>query len=165
MEITFDYETVQIPLSQGKYALIDRCDYALVKEYTWCTQKTKRGYYAVTTDIKNGIPNRIYMHRLILGITTKVMVDHKNRNGLDNRRENLRLAEGFQNVANSTKYTIKSSKYKGVSWNRIGKIWRAFIYKNRKQFYLGRFKNEEDAAKAYDIAARKLFGEYANTNF
>ena len=89
-------------------------------------------------------------------------VDHINHNTLDNRRCNLRLATHGQNMANSR--PNKGRKYKGV-WQIMGKYWVAFIGKNKKQIYLGSFSTPKLAAKAYDEAARKKFGEYACLNF
>jgi len=92
--------------------------------------------------------------------------DHINHNGLDNRKANLRLATRSQNAWNRQKAKIKSrSKYKGVSWYNRGKRWSVRIQVNRKQKFLGIFEDEIEAAKAYDRAARKYFGEFAELNF
>jgi hypothetical protein len=92
--------------------------------------------------------------------------DHKNRDPLDNRKENLRLANNSQNCANKVKwYNNGSSKYKGVSFRKDMNCWRAKIYKNCKPISLGHFSTEELAAKAYDKAAREYFGEFTVLNF
>ena len=99
-----------------------------------------------------------------LGIVQKeLMVDHINRNGLDNTRKNLRICTRSENLMNSKKPELNStSKYKGV--NKCGNSWRAEIRLNRKGFYLGKFKTEKEAALAYNKKAIELFGEFARLN-
>jgi hypothetical protein len=94
-----------------------------------------------------------------------MFVDHIDHNGLNNRRSNLRLCTAQQNARNHRPQLRGSSKYKGVSWRQDGKVFRALIWHNGKSINLGRFKNEIDAAKAYDKAAKKYFGEFAYLNF
>lgn len=98
-----------------------------------------------------------------------MMIDHKNGNGLDNRRSNLRFCTNAQNQHNQRKWGSRSgkplsSRYKGVSWHRRGH-WRAKIQAQGKRRYLGQFQSEEAAARAYDRAARELHGEFAVLNF
>jgi predicted Zn-ribbon and HTH transcriptional regulator len=102
------------------------------------------------------------MHQLIAGSRN---VDHVDGNGLNNRRSNLRPATKSQNGANARKNPGKTSRYKGVFWDRERSAWQAKIMVNRKALSLGRFASEEDAALAYDLAAREAFGEFALTNF
>jgi hypothetical protein len=94
-----------------------------------------------------------------------MVVDHKNRNGIDNRRPNLRLATESQNCMNRQKQRVTSSKYKGVSWVRSSGKWKAAIQVDKKNLHLGYFEDEEEAARAYDAAARKYQGEFAYQNF
>ncbi len=106
------------------------------------------------------------MHREIIKAPDNLFVDHINLNGLDNRKANLRLATKIQNSRNTPKMKRKtSSKYKGVSYQKRDRIWRAKIKINRRDKHLGSFRDEIDAAEAYDKAAHKYFGEFARPNF
>jgi hypothetical protein len=94
-----------------------------------------------------------------------LLVDHRNTNGLDNRRSNLRLATYSQNNCNKAKRKNTSSRYVGVCFNKQLKRWGAYIKPQGKKIFLGYFDNEIDAAHAYDAAARKYHGEFARLNF
>jgi hypothetical protein len=92
-------------------------------------------------------------------------VDHRNRSRLDNRRCNLRVCTSEENTHNSSKPCTNRSGFKGVSWHRKGQKWQAHIRANRRNMYLGLFSDVEDAALAYDAAAREHHGEFACVNF
>jgi len=95
-----------------------------------------------------------------------MVVDHINHDGMDNRKANLRAATHSQNLCHRRKHSgTKSSKYKGVHWHKFNKRWAARITFKKKTINLGYFRNEIDAAKAYDRAARKYHGEFASLNF
>lgn len=166
-----------IPLSQqskknkGKYfAMVDDADYEWLNQWKWNATKSKNTFYA-SRGVWNGMNmTTILMHRFILGLVDpKIQGDHKNRNGLDNRRCNLRIATNSQNQANRSKPKRKSSKYKGVylcnTWNK----WKSQLRKNGKTIILGYFPftkvGEINAAIAYDKAAKKYHGEFAWLNF
>lgn len=106
------------------------------------------------------------MHREIANIPEDLECDHINGNSLDNRKANLRAATRRQNCWNNSKRKPKSlSKYKGVSFSKRGRPWKAMLTVNGKWIYLGSFNSENQAAKAYDKAARRHFGEFAKLNF
>lgn len=161
-----DPQTIRIPLTQGKFALIDAADLPLVEGYTWYAQQNRGTWYAATTTpiVPRKQRKHLSMHRLILGLDTgDPEVDHKNWNGLDNRRANLRIATGHQNQGNTRKSKAGlTSQYKGVSWDR-GR-WKAYIKMDGKHVHLGRFTSEIEAARAYNRAALEYFGEFANIN-
>lgn len=157
-----NFNQFRIPLTQGKYALVDACDYEYLIQWKWCYLKHQSsGGYAVRNDGKQ----TIYMHRIILermNCENFVRSDHINRDKLDNRRSNLRPATNHQSSCNQGKYKNNTSGYTGVSWHQ-GK-WLALIQVNRKQKFLGCYDNKKEAALAYNKAARKYHGKFAVLN-
>jgi len=150
-----------IPLIRGGFAIVDGDDYEKLAKYRWYCEHEGNTSYAVRT--KNG--KRIYMHRQILDAPKGKVVDHKDGNGLKNRKSNLRLCTRAQNMRNRRPWLRCSSKYKGVSWDTCGNHWRARITFNGKKIHIGHFDDEVEAARAYDRKAWELFGEYAYLNF
>lgn len=148
----------------GRVALVDDEDYDLVMQYRWHVLEYRRqdgridGPYAQTKTRRDGREVGISMHKLITGWS---MTDHRNGDGLDNQRSNLRPATKAQNSHNQRPQAGKSSRYKGVCWNRKAKKWVAGIRVRGKYRYLGAFASEEDAARAYTEAALAIQGEYA----
>lgn len=159
-----------IALTQGKFTLVDEADFADASRWNWCAfrARSKTGglysWYAIRgrapTDAC-GKKAPVSLHRYLLGEPPEE-VDHRNRDGLDNRRENLRKVTHAQNMMNSPSRE-GSSRFKGVSRSRNG--WEAAIRDDYKTVRLGGFNLEEDAALAYDEAARRLHGEFARFNF
>lgn len=158
-----------LPLESGLLALVDFEDFERLAGYDWQpTIKTKRVTYAfrfTTRDERaRGASITEYMHRVILGLDCPE-VDHRNGDGLDNRRENLRFATTTQNMANRRKRVdiACSSRFKGVSRRRtcVSRPWQAVL----RDTYLGYFVTEEEAARAYDSAALQIYGEFARLNF
>jgi len=151
-----------------KEVLIDEDDFELISSYTWCIAKRRNTFYAIS-----GGNKRVLMHRLIMKANGRWnLIDHIDRNGLNCQKENLRKSTNSQNIANSKSRKNASSKYLGVHFytNKYkGEVtsskWCARITKNYKGINLGYFENEIDAAKAYDEAAKKYHGEFANLNF
>ena len=152
----------RIKLTFGKYAIVDADDYGWLGQYNWCTVKKSQTWYAYTFTIDG---KRLSMHRLVTNAPKRMLVDHINHNGLDNRKPNLRLCTHQQNQRNKRPQRGGSSKYKGVSWCKSRMKFRAMIWNNGKSIYLGSFESEIDAAKAYDKKAKELFGEFAYLNF
>ena len=160
--------TREIPLTLGQVALVDDEDYdALVAQGKWRAMKRKSGcpYYAMNHVPKSeGGYFSQCMHRFIMATPKDLETDHINGDGLDNRRANLRNATHTQNGANRHKRsTGTSSQYKGVSYRPAR--WEANINWQREHRYLGSFASEEEAARAYDEAAREVHGEFACLNF
>lgn len=158
-------EMKKIPLTQGKFAIVDDIDYAFLVKWKWYFDD-----YAIRKSRKSdGLSKRItiYMHRVVLsrklGHFDFEDTDHKNQNRLDNRRCNLRPASRSQNSANR-KLQQGSSKFKGVQWHKRGKKWQVRIKFEGKTKHLGLFTDEIEAAQAYNKAAKKLFGEFAYLN-
>lgn len=155
-----------IPLTQGKFAIVDDGDFGWLSKRKWCAIFTGRHWYAVRTVRKNGKWTTNWMHRLILNTPVGMDSDHINHDGLDNRRANLRICTKSQNSYNQRKrQRPASSRFKGVCWHKAARKWLARIGHNRKRIYLGSYDSELEAAQAYDRAALEHFGEYALTNF
>lgn len=146
----------KIKLTKNKWALIDTEDLYKIKEFKWCSSHA----YALT-----GVYwKKIYMHRIIINPFMDEQVDHINGDGLDNRKENLRVCTNTQNQYNSKKRKNTSSKYKGVSFYKLSKKWNAKLQYNKKSLNLGYFNSEIEAAKAYNNASLKYHREFANIN-
>jgi hypothetical protein len=161
--IAQDDGTVLIPLTQGKFAIIDYADRELVLPYKW---HLKNGYAARRRKVADGHgPCVILMHRVLCPVHEGMEVDHRNRDRLDNRRENLRPATSAQNKANGAVISHNTSGYRGVGRTTSGRPWTARIGIGGRVKHLGNFSSREDAALAYDKEARTVFGEFAFQNF
>ena len=162
-----------IQLTLNQVTIVDNRDYPKVKDYPWCAQKTRYSYYAITTvKCPDGKWRRIYMHRLLMNVFDRLIeVDHRDRNGLNNRRKNLRRCTRGQNRVNSPKQhrqhrlsRYRSSRFKGVGWDNYKKKWKVGIRHTGRGWFLGYFTSEIDAAQAYNTKALELFGEFAYLN-
>jgi hypothetical protein len=152
----------EVPLSQGKVALIDECDAPKIALCNWHASTTPNSttFYAKGRLVHPRIAS--HMHRAILCFPV-MDVDHINGNGLDNRRCNLRLCEPQQNMCNIRPRANKTSRFRGV-WRYSSTRWQAAIRVNRTLINLGMFTSEERAAAAYDIASELLHGRFGVRN-
>lgn len=156
---------VFIPLTSGKVAVIDFDDFEKIRPHKWFALKKGNRWYAARW---TGIPGKINepMHRFLTDAPLGTEVDHYDGDSLNNQRRNLRVCSRVQNArAFRVKAADTTSKFRGVSWDNTRAKWFSKIESEGKQFPLGRFDNEEDAARAYDKKARELFGEWASPNF
>ena len=165
--LAVDKKTKLISLTQDKFAIVDETDFEQLNGFRWYVKIHKNTCYACRQiQISKNHQYTVRMHHQIMGKPPKGFeIDHKNGNGLDNRRCNLRLCTRKENAINGRSHKDSKSKYKGVSWYRRGAKWHAQICPSGKKIHLGYFDSEIEAAKAYDQAARKYFGAFANPNF
>jgi len=148
----------KILLSKNKVALVDDEDYEYLNQWKW----SYSGHgYAHRKGYKEGKYTTIYMHREILKPPEGKLTDHKNMNGLDNRRKNLRICDKSQNGANRPKQKDNTSGHKGIYWFRRDKNWLVQIRCKSKNYYLGYFNDKNDAIKVYNEKSKELFGEFA----
>lgn len=164
-DISVEGEVVWIRLTQGKCACIDLADWGRVREYRWFAHKCRYGLYAKTSIGGRKDRRVVGMWHIVLQVDPSQLCDHEYRNGLDNRRINIRVASVQQNQANRSGWNYLGLP-KGVrplknSRNRF----TARITFNRKSIHIGCFGSVEEAAKAYDAKAKELFGEFARLNF
>lgn len=149
-----------ITLSRGKFAIVDDEDFDRVSKYKWyCSYY---GYAVRTVRQKNGKRGMIWLHKFVL--KTKSIVDHINGDPLDNRKSNLRKCSNRENTRNTKVRKNSQTGFKGVSWHKQIKKYRAFIKVNYKQIHLGTFNCKIEAAKAYNKAAIKYHGDFAKLN-
>jgi len=155
MDISQD--TKLIPLTQGKFAIVDAEDYDHLMQFKWFY--TCYGYAA-----RNARDKTLLMHRVILSADKGFNIDHINGDALDNRKSNLRFCSQAENSRNRKLRKGGTSKFKGVGWHKATGKWVAYIKVNYKHKHLGLFVDEKEAAMAYDAAALLYFGEFAATN-
>ena len=153
----------KIRLSNDKLTLVDKKDFITYNKFKWHCIKRGRHFHVY----RRSNNKTIYLHREILKAKKGQIVDHINRNGLDNRRSNLRIVNKSKN-ANNAVYRHNTSGYRGVSMRKNenrNKPYRCYINYNGKQYFLGNFRSAIEAAKKYDEAAIKYFGKNTYLNF
>ena len=162
----YGYTYRRIYLDEGKWTILDQEDYCRYAGFKWCIGGEKKRCYAVRgTMVDPDNIKIVRLHRLIMNAPDGVLVDHRNGDSFDNRRDNLRLATRSQNACNARKRKNSSSRFVGIHWDKQTGRWKAQIRAQGKDIWLGRFDNEIDAARAYDAAAKKYHGEFARLNF
>ena len=150
--------TKEIPLTQGKIAIVDDEDFELVIQYKWRSHKGRNTFYARSDKVG-------YLHKFIMSPDQGMQIDHRDGNGLNCIRSNLRIATCSQNATNAGVRKNNTSGYKGVHFKKNEGKYEAYITYNGKRIGLGLYEDSRDAAHAYDHAAREYFGEFSKTNF
>jgi len=156
----------EIPLTQNRVAIVDDEDYEELARFKWFAKKGWGGhtfYAGRNVQRSDGSRTTVYMHSVITGYS---FTDHRNGNGLDNRRDNLRKSNRQKNNYNQKNRSARgTSRFIGVHWNRRDRKWYAIIRINHKRKHLGVFDDEDDAARAYDRAAYSRDSEFVHLNF
>jgi hypothetical protein len=162
----YGYTYRKISLGQGKFTIVDPQDFYRFNVFNWCPRQNGTNTYAIRpiTTLSKRV-TVVSLHREIMGHPKGLVIDHRNCNALDNRRANLREATQAQNMCNCRKRPNTSSRFRGVYFYKRDNKWAARLQQFGKVFWLGSFKSEIDAARAYDKAARKYHKEFAKLNF
>lgn len=162
-----DFGVRVIVLSKGAEALVDEADYDRFFPHRWYLHGSGKWAYAARNRPQGdpGPGRHIIMHREVCGAEPGQFVDHINGNTLDNRRMNLRVCTNAENIRNMLPHDGGTSKFKGVYWLEARGKWRAQIMHDYKKLNLGNYESEEEAGRAYDQAAIRLFGQFARLNF
>ena len=154
----------QIQLTQGKVALVDDADYETIARFKWFAHRCGRRrdlYYARRNTVSGGVRGVSLMHREVLGAAYGVLVDHRDHDGLNNRRDNLREATRTQNAQNSASRSSNTSGVQGVCFHIGHQRWRARITVHGERIHLGHFAAFEEAVRVRRAAELEYFGEFA----
>jgi hypothetical protein len=162
----YGYTFRKIYLGESEWVILDPQDYYTFANFKWSLGGNGKKFYCVR-GVKNEIGEIkiVRLHRQIIEAPDGLLVDHRNGNGLDNRRTNLRIATQSQNMQNRQKRKNSTSRFIGVWFVKNKNLWESRITYQGKRLWLGRFKSEISAAHAYDSAAKKYHGEFARLNF
>lgn len=161
-----------IPLTKGLFAQVDDEDFEYLSKWKWHAASKGRnsGFYAarrarVHEYLVGTVKPNIWMHRVLMNPVIGLEVDHRNNDGLNNQRFNLRICTHPQNTMNIPVYRTSTVGFKGATFRKRSNRWESYIKLDGVPSYLGSFESPELAAKAYDKAAIEYFGEFANLNF
>ena len=159
----------ELEVKGGLKTQVDDEDYEWLNQWKWRMDWKSGAGYVVRRTTK-GVANKkrsLRLHRVIMGVLDRpeITIDHVDGNPFNNQRSNLRLASCSQNGCNRGPLVGSSSKFKGVYWNKSAAKWKAEVAYSGKRFHLGYFEDEEAAARAYDVRAKELHGEFARLNF
>jgi hypothetical protein len=155
----------EIILTQGKVAIIDDDDYEYLNQWKWFANNKNGKFYVVRNiTVSKNKQSSIFMHRFIMKPNKGMIIDHLDGNPLNNQKSNLRICTHAENMRNSKISINNKSGYKGVSYQEDRNNYRAQIKFNNKKINIGDFIDPIDAARAYNAAALKYHGEFANLN-
>lgn len=154
-----------IELTQGQRTVVDDDVWLWAHKFKWGAHRNRRQIYVQRGLREGGKVRHFLLHREIMKAPFGVLCDHKDGDGLNNLRSNLRLCDVLQNTCNQQKRLNNTSGFKGVSFFRQNGTWRARIMVSGHSRFLGYFKTALEAAQAYDRAAIELHGEFARLNF
>ena len=158
----------EIPLTQGEVALVDDEDFEWLTRWAWCLRQEKgalQKYAHCAWRRPDGRKTTMKMHRLIMAAKPGVIIDHIDRDGLNNQRGNLREVTPRESSINGSKRSVNTSGYIGVSWDKSKGKWEAYVSRGGKKIFIGRFSTAEEAAIARDAAAKIHYGAIAVLNF
>lgn len=158
--IRIEGDVAYVPLTKGYEAVIDAADVPLVAGWRWGAKVRPWTTYAARTDYSTGRKVEVKMHRLLMAAPAHLLVDHRDRNGLNNRRGNLRLATSAQNARNAGVNKNSLTGIRGVGWVARDSKWRARISCNGQSHLLGHFNCITAARLAYARASVKMHGEF-----
>jgi len=162
----YGYTFRRIYLGEGYWTILEQDDYYRLRNFRWIVYGRGQSLYAFRFKfIGPNTTTMMSMHREIMKSTDGRFVDHRNCDSLDNRRSNLRFATHAENNCNRRKRKNTTSQFLGISFDKRTRNWAGVIVHKGKRIWLGRFDSEIEAARAYDEAAKKLFGEFARLNF
>ncbi len=153
-----------IRLTRGKVTTVDASDYESLMKFKWYARRDGGKWYAARGQRMNGKSTTVYMHRTLMRPTAGMQVDHRDGDGLNNTRLNIRLATSSQNHCNQRLSRRNTSGYKGIWWHKRDRLWAATIRVARKRIHLGYFKEKDNAYKAYCEASKKYHGEYGRVS-
>jgi hypothetical protein len=159
-DIRIHGDVAYVTLTQGYVATIDRADVARVSRYNWYAFPRRHAVYAMARIPGNASDTRISLHRFIAARDDDLDIDHKDGDGLNNRRRNLRPATRLQQAMNRSLRGGGSNAYRGARWVPKRNKWVAKITIEGKVRYIGHYDTEQEAARAYQYVARRVFGEF-----